>query len=119
MEIANENYTFYLPSRYINSSYTYQLSDDYITINKGTNCYTQYTTTYCDCIRVYPNYNYISTNTYSCNISNQNLVTYDNFTNDIFNYPNFSNLFIIYFIIICIFTYILKLMFNAFRKRSV
>lgn len=119
MEITSEDYVYYLPTRYISSSYTYSIQDDNIIINKGTNCYTQYTSTYCDCIRVYPNFNFISSNTYSCSISNNNLVPYTSFSNDIFNYPNFSNLFIIYFIIVCIFTYILKLMYNVFRKRSV
>lgn len=119
MEIENENYTYYLPTRYIDNTFTYSLQDDYILINKNTNCHTQYTTTYCDCIRVYPNYNFISTNTFSCNIPTNNIVPVTSFSNDIYNFPNFSNLFIIYFIIVFIFAFILKLFFNVFRKRSV
>lgn len=119
MEITNEDYTYYLPKIYIDNTFTYSLQDDYVLINKNTNCHSQYSTTYCDCIRVYPNYNFISTNTYSCTIPNSNLVTSSSFSSDIFNYPNFSDLFIIYFIIITICVFILKLFFNVFRKRSV
>ena len=119
MEIENEDYTYYLPKRYIDNTFTYSLQDDYILINKNTHCHSQYSTTYCDCIRVYPNYNFISTNTYSCSIPNSNLVTSSSFSSDIYNFPNFSNLFIIYFIIIFICSFILKLFLNVFRKRSV
>lgn len=119
MEINNEDYTYYLPKKYINNTFTYSLQDNFIIINKNTNCHTQYSSTYCDCIRVYPNYNFISSSVYSCSTSNSNLVSVSSFSNDIFNFPNFSNLFIIYFIIITIFTFILKLFFNVFRKRSV
>lgn len=119
MEIENEEYSYYLPLRYIDNSFTYSLQDDYILINKNTNCHTQYTSTYCDCIRVYPKYNFISTSVYSCTIPTSNIVPVSSFSNDVYNYPLLSNLFIIYFIIIFIFTFILKLFLNVFRKRSV
>lgn len=119
MEIDNENYLYYLPSDFINSNYIYSIQDDYITINKRTNCYTQYNSTYCDCLRVYPSFNYLSSDTYSCSTSMNYTINSSKFTSNVFDSPNFYQLFIIYFIIIFIFSYILKLLYNVFRKRSV
>lgn len=119
MEIVNDNYKYYLPSNYINNTYNYVIQDEYIIVNKNTNCYSQYNSTYCDCFRIYPSFNYLSSNTYSCSVSNNYTVSYNSFSSDIFNSPFFVDYFLIYFIIIFICTYILKLLLNVFRKRTV
>ena len=73
MEVTN-NFKMYLPSEYINSNYNYNLDSQFIQVRTNNNCYTQYSTTYCDCFRVYPNYNYIKSEDYSCSLnSNYNL----------------------------------------------
>lgn len=119
MEITNDNYLFYLPSDFINSSYKYFLSEDYILVNKQTNCYNQYNTTYCDCVRVYPEYNYIYSTTYSCSISsNSYYVSSDQFSDDVFQSSNFPSLFLVYFCIVVFCVFIIKTLFNVFRKRS-
>ena len=53
MEVTN-NFKMYLPSEYINSNYTYNLDSQYIQIRTNQNCYTQYSTTYCDCLILFP-----------------------------------------------------------------
>ena len=117
MEVSND-FKMYLPSDYIDSNYLYDLNSNYITIRTDNNCYTQYNTTYCDCFRVYPQYNYITSNLYSCSFSNsQYYSSYTEFSSDVFNMPNISNVFITYFIIIFILVYILMSMWKAFRKR--
>lgn len=120
MEITNENYVYYLPKLYINSNYNYVISTDYIQVQTNNNCTIVGTTRTCNCFRIYPEYNYITSNTFSCSLNtNSYTVNYSSFSSDIYNSPYFPNLFIVFFIIIFIFTYILKLLFNVFRKRSV
>lgn len=116
MEVTN-NFKMYLPNDYINSNYSYNLDNQYILVNTHTNCFTQYNTTYCDCFRVYPNYNYIKSDTYSCSINNNYNTSYQSFSSNIFNMPNIANNFIVYFIIIIIFVYILNKLIGIFRKR--
>lgn len=120
MEITNENYNIYMPRSLINDNYEYFIQDNYFIVNKRTNCYSQYNTTYCDCVRVYPNFNYIVSDVYSCSINNNmNKIDKSYISNDLFSLHNLSNIFIVYFIIIFIFTFILKLFLNIFRKRTV
>lgn len=59
----------YIPTGYINNNYDYEYTNDYIVIHKYTNCYTQYQTTYCDCQRVYPTFDYNVSSNYSCSNS--------------------------------------------------
>lgn len=116
MEVIND-FKMYLPSEYINSNYQYNLDNNYIGVRTNNNCYTQYNTTYCDCFRVYPNYNYIKSDTYSCSYNNNYMTSSTSFSSDIFSLPNLSNYFITYFIIIFILIYILNKMWCVFRKR--
>lgn len=116
MEVENLNYKLYLPSQYINSNYQYFLDNNYILVRTNNNCYTQYNTTYCDCFRVFPNYNYVRSENYSCS-SGSYYITSNQLSKDIFQLPNVSNIFITYFIIIFILVYILRLLWGVFRKR--
>ena len=116
MEIEN-NFKMYLPKDYINSNFIYNLDNDYIQIKTNINCHMQYNTEYCDCYKIFPNYNYIKSNTYSCSLNNSYNVSSDVFSSDIYNLPNISNYFITYFIFICV--YLLKTMWCVFRKRLV
>lgn len=56
----------YIPTEYYNENYKYTISNNEITIVSNKNCYTQYSTTYCDCYRYNEQYN-IVTQPYSCN----------------------------------------------------
>lgn len=116
MEVENLNYKLYMPNQYINSYYQYYLDNNYILVRTNNNCYTQYSTTYCDCFRVFPNYNYVKSDIYSCS-GGSYYVNSNQLSNDIFQLPNVSNIFITYFIIIFILVYILRLLWGVFRKR--
>ena len=60
----------YLPTEYINNNFTYYISNEYtISVRTNQNCYTQYSTTYCDCFDIFTNLDYIKSNTYSCSVS--------------------------------------------------
>ena len=116
MEVVN-NFKMYLPSNYINDQWSYNLDSNYIQVRTNQNCYSQYSTTYCDCFRVYPNYNYVKSETYSCSLSNSYNSSFSVFSSDIYNLPNISNYFITYFIILFMCIYVLKTMWHVFRKR--
>lgn len=63
------NNKIYVPESYVNSNYQYKISDDHILIITNQNCYTQYSSTYCDCY--YYNYkNNLVSSPYTCNINN-------------------------------------------------
>lgn len=118
MEVTND-FKLYMPSEYINSNYIYFYNNNDIIVNTRQNCYNQYNTTYCDCFHVFINNNYVTSNTYQCSTtSNNSIISYDRFSSDIFNLPNFSNIFIIYISIVVICVYILKSLYSVFRKRS-
>ena len=73
----------YLPSSAINGGYHYTISNDHYTIRTNQNCYTNYNTTYCNCYDIYPKFDYISTEIYSCAYNNINYIDSSNFTSDI------------------------------------
>lgn len=61
----------YIPSDYISDNYSYRFDNDYIMIITNNNCYTQYSSTYCNCYR----YNWktnVMSNVINCN-TNSNL----------------------------------------------
>lgn len=116
MEVNDLDYKLYMPNQYINNSYQYFLDNNYILVKTNNNCYTQYNSVYCDCFRVYPNYNYVKSENFFCN-NGSYYINSNQLTNDIFQVPNVSNIFITYFIIIFILVYILRLLWGVFRKR--
>lgn len=78
----------YIPEDYINENYSYRFNGDYIYIITNNNCYTQYTTTYCDCY----DYNYknnVMSNSFSCNTNNNYpVIPYESVSDDI-NYSTY------------------------------
>lgn len=77
----------YIPSDKINSNYSYRFNGDFIDIITNQNCYSQYSTTYCDCYR----YNYkenVMSQTYTCSTNSNNpIINYQLITSDI-NYSS-------------------------------
>lgn len=77
----------YVPELYNKNTYYYYFSGDNIQIITNNNCYTQYSTIYCDCYMYNLDYNTIS-NSVSCSRSSSGYqINYNYITSDI----NFSN----------------------------
>lgn len=79
-----ENNKIYVPTNLKNQNYKYILDNDTLTIITNANCYTNYNSTYCDCIKLNIKYNII-TETYSCNTTtnSNNQINYRYITDDI------------------------------------
>lgn len=74
----------YLPTDLINSSYSYEINENSIIVNKHTNCTQGQGINYCDCVIVYPNNDYLTTDNYRCyQYSNAN-ISYTSFTDDVY-----------------------------------
>lgn len=84
----------YLPNGYINNNWYYRYNGDYVIITTDQQCYTQYNTTYCNCIE----YNWktnVMENMYQCNRTNaSNQIPYANLTNDINYSERITNYYI-------------------------
>ena len=107
----------YLPSSLINSSYRYTIANDSIVVHTNNNCYNNYSTTYCDCIQVYPKMDYLESETYSCNYNPSSFVSSSRFTNDIWYRIDLSDtllIFLILFLFIFLFPY--KLVSRLFGR---
>lgn len=88
----------YIPSSLINNNYDYEFTNDYIVIHKYTNCTTQYQTTYCDCQRVYPSFDYNVSSVYSCSNSFSTSLDKSLLTDDYMYRIDFVNILIIFMI---------------------
>ena len=90
---------YYLPADYINSNWSYSFNGDYYTIKTNNNCHTQFQTTYCDCYSIFPDNDYLVSNSYSCSNTNSSLlINADKFTDNYFYRLDFVNIVIIFFI---------------------
>lgn len=78
----------YIPVDKVNSNYSYRFNGDYIMIITNQNCYTNYTTQYCDCFQ----YNYknnVMSDTLTCNTSSNNaVIPFSSISSDI-NYSQY------------------------------
>lgn len=73
----------YVPEDYIKANWKYTINNDTITIMTNNNCYTQYSSTYCDCRQYNIKYNIIG-DIYQCNVNNtNNIINVSQLTNDI------------------------------------
>lgn len=73
----------YIPEDYIKDNWKYTINNDTITIMTNNNCYTQYTSTYCDCRQYNIKYNVIG-DIYQCNTGNtNNIINVNQLTSDI------------------------------------
>lgn len=78
----------YIPENYNNSNWSYRFNGDYIYIITNQGCYTQYSSTYCNCY-MYNYKNNVMSETYTCNTNNSNpIIAYSNITSDI-NYSTY------------------------------
>lgn len=97
----------YLPTDYINSNYSYYISTDYYQVRTNNNCYSQYSSTYCDCYNIYFNNDYLVSDTYFCNInSNVNgILSSSSFTDDFYYRLDFDKICVIFMtiVILCYF----------------
>lgn len=107
----------YLPSEYININYKYRINGDYYTIITNKNCYTQYSTQYCDCYNIYPKLDYVLSESTSCNSNPTTYINSDKFTDNYYYRIDFPNILVM-FVIMCIFIFYipLKLFSKIFRK---
>lgn len=93
----------YLPTQYINSNYTYSITNDYIIVRTNQNCYTNYSTTYCDCYNVFYKADYMIGNKYSCSTSSTtNSISYTNFTDKYWYRIDMPNILLMTFILLII-----------------
>ena len=91
----------YLPTSLINSNYKYRISGDYYVVIKNTNCTTNYNTTYCDCVNVFPKLDYQVSEVYQCNYNanTSNFVSYTNFSDDFYYRVDIANILLIFLIL--------------------
>lgn len=105
----------YIPKEINFQSNKYTINGDEITVITDDNCYTQYSSTYCDCYRYNERYN-IVTEAYSCNRNPSNYIIDNSYiTSDInssYRINNdFTNNYIILYgivIIVLLFTIVMK-----------
>lgn len=92
----------YLPSDYINSNYSYNLSSNYYQVRTNRNCVQQYTSTYCDCYSIYFNNDYIVSDAYSCNVSTNSstMIPYTYFTDNFYYRLDFDKILVMFMIIV-------------------
>lgn len=114
----NDN-KIYVPEAYNKQEYRYTLSNDTLTIITNNNCTTNYNTTQCDCYQYNLKYNVIM-GQYTCNRNpnNNNLLSYDNISNDINNSYRITNDYtnnytILLLMVVCIILFVL-----TFKKNS-
>lgn len=73
----------YMPSNMINSNWSYEVNaDDYYVIHTNNNCYYNYNTQYCDCYKVYPTIDYLTTNAFACYNGSYASINYNDLTDD-------------------------------------
>lgn len=92
----------YLPNEFINSNFRYSINNYYYTIRTNRNCYTQYSTTYCDCYDIYYTNSYLQTNAYQCNFNTTTNINYNNFTDNFYYRYDFDKIMIIFICILFI-----------------
>lgn len=74
----------YMPQNMINSNWGYELNadDNYFVVHTYNNCYNNYNTQYCDCYKIYPTMDYITTNAFACYRGNYASINYNDLTSD-------------------------------------
>jgi hypothetical protein len=92
----------YLPSSLINSGYSYVISSDYYQVRTNENCYTQYSNTYCDCLNVYFNNDYLIGGRYTCNVNSNStgIVDSSHFTDNFYYRLDFDKICVIFMVIV-------------------
>lgn len=89
----------YIPSELLKSNWGYEVNDYYFTIHTYENCYQQYNSTYCDCIRLYHDLDYQSSNRFSCSNNFSVSIPYSNLTSDYWYRKDIDKSLLIFLII--------------------
>ena len=89
----------YIPSDLLNSNWGYELNEYYFTIHTYENCYSQYSTTYCDCIRVYHDLDYQVSNRFTCSNNFSVSIPYSNLTDNFWYRKDIDKSLMIFLII--------------------
>lgn len=93
----------YMPQNMLNNNWSYEFNNDgYYVIHTRNNCYWNYNTEYCDCYKVYPEYDYLQTNAFACYNGSYASLNYNDFTTD-YNYRIDIWKIYLLFAIICVF----------------
>lgn len=106
----------YLPTDYINSNYHYYSNGTYFTIRTNKNCYTNYNSSYCDCYYIYPNQNYLVSNVFSCTGSNNQELSYSNFSDEWRYRLDVDKIFLMVFILGFVVVFVLVMFFKMLFK---
>lgn len=109
----------YLPARFINSNYTYYVTNDYIEVHTRDNCYTNYNNEYCDTYRIYPNNDYLVSKPLSSTLSYSSTysIDYSAFSSDIWYRQDLDKILFIFLILsIVIIVIPFKLMSRVFGR---
>lgn len=93
---------YYMPRNFISNNYRYTVNNYYYTVRTNQNCYTQYSTTYCDCYDIYYTNSYLTTTAYQCNYNTTTNISVNNFTDNYFYRYDISQIMTIFFIIVVI-----------------
>lgn len=70
----------YIPQELLNNSWGYEINEYYFTIHTNENCYQNYNTWYCDCIRLYHDLDYQYSNRFTCSNNYSVSIPYSNLT---------------------------------------
>ena len=91
----------YLPSNMINSNWSYEINaDNYFVVHTNNNCYNNgYNTWYCDCYKVYPTMDYITSNAFACYQGNYASINYNDLTSDFWYRIDIDKCLVIFLII--------------------
>ena len=110
----------YIPQEILNPNWGYELNEYYITIHTNENCYQNYNTWYCDCIRLYYDLDYQISNRYACNTNYSVSIPYNNLSSSYWYRKDIDKvmiLFLIFFIFIILFPYkIISRLFGRWLK---
>lgn len=107
----------YMPQDLLNNNYRYTVSDDYFLVHTNNNCYTQYSTTYCDCYYVYPKLDYIRSQAVSCNYNPTTVVPRETFSSSYWYRIDLSSILLIFLILwIFIFKYPYRIISRMFGR---
>lgn len=101
----------YLYSDLINNNYLYQKEADYIKIYKDCD------NNQCTCVNVYPYFDYLRTDNYSCNINNIISVPVSSFSDNIFYRIDLSSILFIFLVFCFVIIFCpLKILLRFFRR---
>lgn len=101
----------YIDTDLLNEDYIYTYENDNIIVHS--NCENNQ----CDCVAIYPNLDYMRSNTYSCTLQNNNIINYNILTDNIYYRIDFYKILIIFIVLCFVVLYCPIKIFLRFFKR--